>query len=74
MKIELEYNMKIKLKYNDRVKIHSTSSSLLDGKTGTLSGIASKFPTQNFWIVELDIPLTENRAIVLTDACLEFLE
>ena len=63
--------MKSELKYNDRVKIHSTSSPVLDGKTGTLIGVASSFPNNNFWIVEFDIPQPERRAIVLTDACLE---
>lgn len=59
------------LKYNDRVKMHSTTSPFLDNKTGTLSGIASKYPGHNFWIVELDEPLADRRSVVLTDACIK---
>lgn len=62
------------LKYNDRVEIHSTSSLDLDGKSGTLMGISSDLPQNKFWIVELDEPLKDRRAIVLTDSCLKPLE
>lgn len=58
------------LKYNDRIEMHSTTDPFLDNKTGTLIGIASIFPENNFWIVELDEPLVDRRAVVLTDACI----
>ena len=54
--------------------MHSTSSTDLDGKTGTLLGIAVKYPDNNFWIIELDNPLPDSRAIVLTDACIKHFE
>ena len=64
--------MKTKLlQYNERVRMHSTTDSLLDGQTGTLIGTSSVFPESTFWIVELDNPQPNRRAIVLTDACLE---
>lgn len=63
--------MKNTLKFNDRVVMHSTSSVDLDGKTGTLLGIAVEYPNNNFWIIELDEPLPDRRAIVLTDACIK---
>lgn len=63
--------MKHILKYNDRIKMHSTTSHLLDGKSGTLIGIYTECPENNFWIVELDEPLVDRRAIVLTDSCIK---
>jgi hypothetical protein len=59
------------LKLNDRVIMRNTNSSDLDGKFGTLMGIASQHEDNTFWIVELDEPLVDRRAIVLTDSCLE---
>ena len=66
--------MKQSLKYNDRIKMHSTTSPQLDGKTGTLIGIYAEFPTNDCWIVELDEPQVDRRAIVLTDACIQLLD
>lgn len=63
--------MKNTLKYNDRVVMHSTTSTDLDGKTGTLIGIYANFPNNTHWIVELDEPLIDRRAIVLTDSCIK---
>ena len=61
-----------KLKYKDRVKIHSTTDPKLYGNLGTLIGVASAFPENTFWIVELDTPQPDYKAIVLTDACLQY--
>lgn len=58
------------LKCDDRVKFHSTSSSELDSNSGTILGIASSHPEHNFWIVLLDKPLQDRKAVVITDACL----
>jgi hypothetical protein len=65
--------MKQNLEFNDRVEMHSTTSTDLDGKYGTLMGIASAHPNNNFWIVQLDEPMEDRSAIVLTDACLKYL-
>lgn len=59
------------LKFNDRVEMHSTTSTELDGKFGLLMGIASQNYDNTFWIVELDEPLADRRAIVLSDSCLK---
>jgi hypothetical protein len=66
--------MKNTLKYNDRVVMHSTTSIDLDGKTGTLIGIAVALASNNFWIVELDEPHPDRRAIVLIDSCIKHLD
>ena len=62
--------MKNLIKTNSRVKFHSTTSSDLDGNKGTILGIATQHPENNFWIVLLDNPLPERLAIVMTDSCL----
>jgi len=64
--------MKQTLKLNDYVMMHSTNSDELDNNYGTLMGVACEFPGNNFWIVELDNPLADHRAIVLTDSCLTY--
>ena len=63
--------MKEPLKFNDRVEMHSTTSTELDGKHGSLMGIASQDYNNTFWIVELDEPLADRRAIVLSNSCLK---
>lgn len=63
--------MKSQLKCNDKVEFHSTSSADLDGKSGTILGIASEHPENNFWIVKLDNPLPERIAVVITDSCIK---
>jgi len=62
---------KSEIKFGAFVTIHSTTSSDMDGETGTILGIASEHPNNNFWIVELSKPLLNRKAIVLTDACLK---
>lgn len=63
--------MKNTLKYLDKIQMHSTGSIDLDNKTGTLIGISSDLPHNKFWIVELDEPLENRKAIVLTDSCIK---
>lgn len=59
------------MKCNSRVEFHSTSSSDLDGKRGTILGISAAYPNNNFWIVKLDTPLPDRLAVVITDSCLK---
>jgi hypothetical protein len=58
------------LNTDSRVEIHSTYSGL-DGKTGNILGIASTHAECNFWIVGLDEPMPDRRAVVLIDSCLK---
>jgi len=62
----------VKLKTDSRVEFHSTGS-VLDGMTGSVVGISSEFATGNVWIVGLDKPLPDRKAVVMTDACLKSL-
>jgi hypothetical protein len=57
-------------KTDSRVEFHSTASEL-DGKTGTILGISSSHAECNFWIVGLDEPLPDRRAVVIIDSCLK---
>jgi len=57
-------------KTGDKVEFHSTASTELDGKAGELLGIASAYPENNYWIVLLDEPLPERKAVVITDSCI----
>jgi len=63
--------MKNNLKLHSRVIFHSTASVELDNKTGTILGIASSHPSNNYWIVSLDEPLPDRLAVVITDACIK---
>jgi len=58
-------------KTGNKVILHSTGSSKLDDKSGELIGIASALPENNYWIVLLDEPLPERKAIVITDSCIK---
>jgi hypothetical protein len=58
------------LNTDSRVEFHSTNSAL-DGKTGSILGIASSHAECNFWIVGLDEPIPEHRAVVIIDSCLK---
>lgn len=65
------------IKMDQRVMIHSTCSNELDGKYGTILGggiclnIGVDYMGWNTYIVLLDQPLFDRKAILLTDACLE---
>jgi len=61
-------------KLDDRVEFHSTTSIDLDGKQGTILGFYADHTTNKFWIVLLDNPLPDWRAIVMTDSCLKKVE
>jgi hypothetical protein len=63
--------MKAEFKCNSRVEFHSTASSDLDGRFGTILGISSAHANNNFWIVLLDTPLPDRLAVVITDACIK---
>ena len=67
----MSITMTPKLEFNNRVVMRDTTSTDLDNKRGTLMGIASQHDNNTFWIVELDEPLADRRAIVLTDSCLQ---
>lgn len=58
------------LNTDSRVEFHSTDS-VLDGKTGNILGIASSHAECNFWIVGIDEPIPEHRAVVIIDSCLK---
>lgn len=56
---------------DDRVQIVECAE--LTGRTGTILGKAIDGPVP-FWIVLLDEPLPENKALMVIDSCLRFLD
>ncbi len=54
---------------DDRVLIGRTTSPLLDDKTGTILGKAIE-DVSDIYIVMLDEPTPDARAIILTEVCL----
>lgn len=58
------------------VRFHSLDGNDLEGKIGTVVGIASKQAEQTFWIVKVwanNKPASMGKAscVVMTDACLD---
>ena len=66
--------MKHLIQTNSRVEFHSTTSVDLDGKQGTVLGIAMELPENNYWIVLLDEPLPNRLAVIITDSCIKLVE
>jgi hypothetical protein len=66
------------LDMNSFVRFHSLGGSDLEGKVGTIVGIASQQAEQTFWIVKVwanNIPPSMGKAscVVMTDSCLELI-
>lgn len=58
----------------DRVRIHSTNSDALDGRIGSIVGIAYQTIHDNFYIINVDgypIPTWPWSCVILTEHCIE---
>jgi len=63
----------MKFNIDDRVEFMSTGSSELEGKTGTVLGPYAHYAESGFFIVLLDEPLPDRKAVVITEYCLSLL-
>ena len=61
-------------KLYDRVALYQTGNGHLDNKTGKILGICYRFPSGDFYIVELDEEMFGNKAVVMTENCLKWVQ